>query len=33
MDVGSYAVPSTDPQDVEEAIEAAERELNNPTRH
>ncbi|ANT59591.1 MULTISPECIES: DNA gyrase inhibitor YacG [Roseobacteraceae] len=30
---GSYAVPSTDPQDVEEAIEAAERELNNPTRH
>ena len=25
---GSYAVPSTDPQDVEEALEAAERELS-----
>ncbi|WP_226621818.1 DNA gyrase inhibitor YacG [Alloyangia pacifica] len=30
---GSYAVPSEDPQDVEEAIEAAERERTKQTRH
>ncbi|WP_343502675.1 DNA gyrase inhibitor YacG [Alloyangia pacifica] len=30
---GSYAVPSDDPQDVEEAIELAEREQAKQTRH
>ncbi|WP_417719738.1 DNA gyrase inhibitor YacG [Salipiger sp.] len=31
---GGYAVPSTDPQDVEEAIEAAERAArDDPPRH
>ncbi|AWI84015.1 DNA gyrase inhibitor YacG [Alloyangia pacifica] len=30
---GSYAVPSDDPQDVEEAIELAEREHAKQTRH
>ena len=30
---GSYAMPSEDPQDVEEAIEAAERERAKQTRH
>ncbi|MCA0938807.1 DNA gyrase inhibitor YacG [Salipiger pacificus] len=30
---GSYAVPSEDPQDVEEAVELAERERAKQTRH
>ncbi|APX21625.1 MAG: DNA gyrase inhibitor YacG [Rhodobacteraceae bacterium] len=30
---GSYAVPSTDPEDIEEAIEAAERARQEETRH
>lgn len=30
---GGYAVPSTDPEDIEEAIEAAERARQEETRH
>ncbi|MDO6586891.1 DNA gyrase inhibitor YacG [Salipiger sp. 1_MG-2023] len=30
---GSYAIPSTDPDDVEDAIEAAERARDEDTRH
>lgn len=30
---GSYAIPSTDPEDIEEAIEAADRAREEDTRH
>ncbi|EEX16443.1 MAG: DNA gyrase inhibitor YacG [Salipiger thiooxidans] len=30
---GSYAIPSTDPEDMEEAIEAAEKAREKETRH
>ncbi|MBN9888501.1 DNA gyrase inhibitor YacG [Salipiger abyssi] len=30
---GSYAIPSTDPEDVEEAIEAAEKARQEDTKH
>ncbi|MCR8549826.1 DNA gyrase inhibitor YacG [Salipiger sp. P9] len=30
---GSYAIPSTDPEDMEEAIEAAEKARQEETRH
>lgn len=30
---GGYSVPSDDPEDVEEAIEAAERAAQDQTRH
>ncbi|MGR3377112.1 DNA gyrase inhibitor YacG [Salipiger abyssi] len=30
---GSYAIPSTDPEDVEEAIEAAEKVRQEDTKH
>lgn len=30
---GSYALPSTDPEDMEEAIEAAEKAREKETRH
>ncbi|MBY6002431.1 DNA gyrase inhibitor YacG [Salipiger bermudensis] len=30
---GSYAIPSTDPEDIEEAIEAAEKARQEETKH
>ena len=30
---GSYAIPSTDPEDMEEAIEAAKKAREKETRH
>jgi uncharacterized protein len=30
---GSYAIPSTDPEDMEDAIEAAEKAREKETRH
>ena len=30
---GGYAVPSTDPQDIDEAMEAAEKAARDQTRH